>query len=39
MSHKYISHDIYTYILLHFVDPFKDIKNSITKITAEYAGK
>jgi hypothetical protein len=38
MSHKYIAHDIYTYILINFVDPFKDIKNSITKITAEYAG-
>jgi hypothetical protein len=39
MSHQYIAHDIYTYILINFVDPFKDIKNSITKITAEYAGK
>jgi len=37
MSHQYIAHDIYTYILINFVDPFKDIKNSITKITAEYA--
>jgi hypothetical protein len=37
MAQAYIKHDIYEFIVIHFVDPFKGIKDSITKITTEYA--
>jgi hypothetical protein len=38
MSTAFIKHDIYEFIVIHFVsDAFKDIKDSITKITHEYA--
>lgn len=39
MAHAFIKHDIYEFIVIHFVDPFKGIKNSITKMTTEYAGQ
>lgn len=37
MSHKMIKADIYDFICIHFVDPFKTIKNSINEITRQYA--
>lgn len=37
MSAKFIKHDIYEFIVINFIDPIKGIKDSITKITSEYA--
>jgi hypothetical protein len=37
LPQDYIKHDIYEFIVINFIDPIKDIKNSITKITHEYA--
>ena len=35
----FLKKDIYDFIVIHFTDPFKDIQNSITKITTEYAAR
>jgi hypothetical protein len=37
MADAFIKHDIYEFIVINFIDPIKDIKHSITKITHEYA--
>lgn len=34
-----IHQDIYDFIVINFIDPVKGIKDSITKITNEYAGQ
>ena len=36
MSAKQINKDIYEFIVIHFVNPFKGIIDSINEITAEY---
>lgn len=37
MADAFIKHDIYEFISIHFIDPFTGIKESIIKITREYA--
>lgn len=35
----WIKRDLYEFIAIHFIDPFTGIKESIIKITREYAGQ
>lgn len=39
MSSRQIHQDIYEFIVIHFVDPFQGIIDSITEITNEHARK
>jgi len=37
MGSRLISSDIYDFIVIHFINPFKDIPNTLNQITTEYA--
>lgn len=39
MGYKFITNDIYDFIVIHYTTPFKDIPKTLTNITNTYARK